>query len=155
MKARTTLKLTSASRSATRTSRSASWMFSSDRRPRPPSLSKIACSLVLRESSMQNGNFTETSREYQPARVVCWLARDELRRRLTPLIDAHVDLVHHPPFGIQVARRGFRDVESRNLGVLRLVRRRHPARRRVVILHRDGLCRQPDLADGIPPTCYI
>src|SRR5436189_186477 len=35
-KARTTLKLTSASRRATRTSRRASWMFSSVRRPRAP-----------------------------------------------------------------------------------------------------------------------
>src|SRR5262245_24794889 len=53
MKARTTLKLTSASSSATRTSLSASWMFSSVRRPRLPSRSKIDCSRVLRESSMK------------------------------------------------------------------------------------------------------
>src|SRR5881628_3790952 len=65
MKARTTLKLTSASRSATRISRSASWMFSSDSRPRPPSLSKMACSLVPRESSMGRPNSTELRAEFQ------------------------------------------------------------------------------------------
>src|SRR5438552_15299163 len=65
MKARTTLKLTSASRSATRISRSAYWMFSSDSRPRPPSLSKMACSLVPRESSMGGPNSTELRAEFQ------------------------------------------------------------------------------------------
>src|SRR5437870_5604427 len=148
-KARTTLKFTSASRSATRTSRRASWMFSSDRRPRPPSLSKIVCSRVLRDSSMQGPNFTETSREDQPARVVCWLPRDELRGRFTPLIDAHVELVDHPPFGKHVARRCFGDVESRGLGDLSLVGGRHAAGCRDVHLHRDGPCRYPDLADGV------
>ena len=84
MKARTTLKLTSASRSATRTSRSASWMFSSVRRPRPPSRSKIRCSRVLRESSMETLDSTERRggfqldprpsggpRDYSAARFIC------------------------------------------------------------------------------------
>src|SRR6185503_9978201 len=53
MKPRTTLKLTSASSSATRTSRSASWMLSSVSRPCPPRRSKIDCSLVLRDSNME------------------------------------------------------------------------------------------------------
>src|SRR5919201_4012848 len=54
MKPRTTLKLTSASSSATRTSRRASWMLSSLSRPWPPSRSKIVVSLALRESSMES-----------------------------------------------------------------------------------------------------
>src|SRR5262249_16015364 len=53
MKPRTTLKLTSASRSATRTSRRASWMLSSLSRPWPPRRSKIVVSLALSESSME------------------------------------------------------------------------------------------------------
>src|SRR5690349_5194201 len=54
MKPRTTLKFTSASRRATRTSRSASWMLSSVRRPWPPRRSKIVVSLALNESSMES-----------------------------------------------------------------------------------------------------
>src|SRR5687767_14239015 len=53
MKPRTTLKFTSASRRATRTSLRASWMFSSVRRPWPPRRSKIAVSRVLSESNME------------------------------------------------------------------------------------------------------
>src|SRR5262245_8200677 len=64
MKARTTLKLTSASSRATRTSRSASWMLSSVRRPRPPSRSKIACSRVLRESSMEAHRLRNYSEDF-------------------------------------------------------------------------------------------
>src|SRR5438309_8946967 len=52
-KPRTTLKLTSASSRATRTSRSASWMLSSVSRPWPPRRSKIDCSLALKESNME------------------------------------------------------------------------------------------------------
>src|SRR4029077_9302081 len=125
MKARTTLKLTSASSSATRTSRSASWMFSSDSRPRPPSLSKMVCSLVLRESSMGTPYSTGTSGEDQrdgcgglglPAAV-----RDELHRRDAPLIDAYVDLVEDPALGKPDPRRCLGDEESRHLGEHRLV----------------------------------
>src|SRR5436190_10769841 len=54
MKPRTTLKLTSASSSTTRTSRRASWMLSSLSRPWPPSRSKIVVSLALKESSMES-----------------------------------------------------------------------------------------------------
>src|SRR5262245_35935154 len=49
---RTTLKLTSASRRATRTSRSASWMLSSVRRPAPRRRSKIASRRVVRASNI-------------------------------------------------------------------------------------------------------
>src|SRR5262245_33164476 len=103
MKARTTLKLTSASRGATRTSRSDSWVFSSDSRRRPPSLSKMVCSLVLWESSMGTPYFAGTSSEYQ--RGGCdglglpTTVRDELHRRDAPLIDADVDLIEERALG--------------------------------------------------------
>src|SRR3989449_312056 len=68
-KARTTLKLTSASRRATRTSRRASWMFSSVRRPRPPRRSKIDCKRVLRESSMEIPTLRNHVRNSKPKAV--------------------------------------------------------------------------------------
>src|SRR5687767_1712253 len=94
MKARTTLKLTSASSKATRTSRSASWMFSSDRRPRPPSRSKMVCSLVLKESNMERGsvrNYYENSNRYDnsiasPMRQHALLADVTLERQPAPEI---------------------------------------------------------------------
>src|SRR5262245_14786726 len=61
-KPRTTLKLTSASSSATRTSRSASWMLSSVSRPRLPRRSKMDCSRVPRDSSMERTKFYATTR---------------------------------------------------------------------------------------------
>src|SRR5262245_24716859 len=63
-KARTTLKLTSASSRATRTSRSASWMLSSVSRPRLPSRSKMDCSLVLRESSMERRSLRNYAEDF-------------------------------------------------------------------------------------------
>src|SRR5437016_5518179 len=74
-KARTTLKLTSASRRATRTSRRASWMFSSVRRPRPPRRSKIDCKRVLRESSMEIPtlrNRVRNSKQKGPRNLAQW-----------------------------------------------------------------------------------
>src|SRR5262245_48910512 len=70
MNARTTLKLTSASSSATRTSRNASWMLSGVRRPRPPRRSKTPCSLVLRESNMANLHITQPLEQLQCPSVV-------------------------------------------------------------------------------------
>src|SRR5262245_1477537 len=153
MKARTTLKLTSASRSATRTSRSASWMFSSDSRPRPPSLSKMACSLVLRESSMGTPYFTGTSGEYQRggcgARRLLAAVRDELHRRDAPLIETDVDLIEYPALGNPRSGRRLDDVEPRNLSVHRLVSGRDALRRGHVHLHRYRLRRHPHLTDRV------
>src|SRR5437899_11831448 len=153
MKARTTLKLTSASRSATRTSRSASWMFSSDSRPRPPSLSKMVCSLVLRESSMG----TPTLREHQSkinetagARRLPAAGRNELHRRPAPLIDPDIDLIEDPSLGNPEPRRRFGDVEPRGLGEHRLIPGRASLRCRHVHLHRHRLRRHPHLAHGVP-----
>src|SRR5918996_5607322 len=69
-KPRTTLKLTSASSSATRTSRRASWMLSSLSRPRPPSRSKIDCSLALRESSMERRSLRNYAEHYNSSGAV-------------------------------------------------------------------------------------
>src|SRR5438128_7669180 len=153
MKARTTLKLTSASRSATRTSRSASWMFSSDSRPRPPSLSKMVCSLVLRESSMG----TPTLREHQSkinetagARRLPAAGRNELHRRPAPLIDPDIDLIEDPALGKPDSRRGLGDVEPRDLGEHRLIPGRGAFRYGHVHLHRHRLRRHPHLAHGVP-----
>src|SRR5438552_17118661 len=78
-KPRTTLKLTSASSRATRTSRSASWMLSSVSRPWPPRRSKIACSLVLRESNMERRSLRNYAEHFNsPAR----------QRRARPISDA-------------------------------------------------------------------
>src|SRR5262245_53060585 len=153
MKARTTLKLTSASSSATRTSRSASWMFSSDSRPRPPSLSKMVCSLVLRESSMGTPYFTGTSSEYQRggcgARGLLAAVREELHRRDAPLIDADVDLIEHPALGNPRPRRRLDRVEPRDLRIHRLVLGGDALRRGHVHLHHHRLRRHPHLADRI------
>src|SRR5262250_3589158 len=65
MKPRTTLKFTSASRSATRTSRSASWMFSSVSRPRLPSRSNTVCNRVLRESNMEIKTLREHAADFK------------------------------------------------------------------------------------------
>src|SRR5437870_10200614 len=153
MKARTTLKLTSASRSATRTSRSASWMFSSDSRPRPPSLSKMVCSLVLRESSMG----TPTLREHQSkinetagARRLPAAGRNELHRRPAPLIDPDIDLIEDPALGKPDSRRGLGDVEPRDLGEHRLLASRDAFRYGQVHLHRHRLGRHPQPAPGVP-----
>src|SRR5262245_15253514 len=153
MKARTTLKLTSASRSATRTSRSASWMFSSDSRPRPPSLSKMVCSLVLRESSMGTPYFTGTSSEYQ--RGGCegsglpTTVRDELHRRDAPLVDADVDLIEDPALGNPRPRRRLDRVEPGNLREHCLVLGGDTLRRGHVHLHHHRLRWHPHLADRI------
>src|SRR5262244_3385628 len=153
MKARTTLKLTSASRSATRTSRSASWMFSSDSRPRPPSLSKMVCSLVLRESSMGTPYFTGTSGEYQRggcgALRLLAAVRHELHRRDAPLIDADVDLVEHPALGNPGPGRRLDDEEPRNLSVHRLVSGRDALWRGHVHLHCHRLRRHPHLTHRV------
>ena len=62
MKPLTTLKLTSASRRATRTSRRVSWIFSSVSRPKPRSRSNIPDKRDVRLSSMASpcGNLQET-----------------------------------------------------------------------------------------------
>src|SRR5262245_6941713 len=79
-KARTTLKFTSASSRATRTSRSASWILSSDSRPRLPRRSKTLCSRVLKESNMETQTLREDVVDFKSRRGVvsdALSARDE------------------------------------------------------------------------------
>src|SRR4029453_8057461 len=63
------------------------------------------------------------------------LPGDELHGQLPPLIDAHVELVDHPPLRVDKARRGFRDEEARNRRILRLVGRGPAGPGRHVELH--------------------
>src|SRR5688572_15470046 len=91
MKTRTTLKLTSASSRATRISRSASWMLSSLSRPRPPSRSKIDCSFVLRESSMERWSLRNYAEDYNSGRrgAASAARADALANRLPPQQEEH------------------------------------------------------------------
>src|SRR5436309_5351157 len=78
------------------------------------------------------------------------LPGDELHGQLPPLIDTHVELVDHPPLRVDIARRGFRDEEARNLRDLRLVGRGYSGRGRHVDLHGYRHRGQPVLTNGVP-----